>query len=151
MKMKMRRSFILVRHAEKKAEGRNPELTEAGKQRATKLIKLLQNTQLDEVFSTNYLRTVMTAEPIAQLKKLGVEIYDPSNLQQFAERLKTNYKGKRILVSGHSNTTPTLVNLLLENEVYQQIDEKDYGNFFHRKFERRKGTESVEDEVLRGS
>ncbi|MEL6925165.1 MAG: phosphoglycerate mutase family protein [Bacteroidota bacterium] len=121
--------IYLVRHAEKKKDGKDPELTSVGQQRATRLLKILQNTAIDAVYSTKYLRTIQTAEPLAQLKQVPVLDYNPRELATFAERLK-QMKGKRVLVSGHSNTTPSLVNLLIGNEVYKQIDESDYDNFY---------------------
>ena len=34
------------------------------------------------------------------------------------------------MVSGHSNTTPFLVNKIIEKEKYQQIEDTDYGSLF---------------------
>ena len=38
--------------------------------------------------------------------------------------------GGTVLISGHSNTTPMLVNRLIGKERYQQFDESDYDNLF---------------------
>ena len=36
--------------------------------------------------------------------------------------------GGTIVISGHSNTTPVLANLLLGEEKFKQFEDDDYGN-----------------------
>lgn len=105
----------LVRHAEKMDAGaskdpKNPDLTEAGKQRADLLARVLADAGVERIYSTDYVRTMATASPLA--RKLGVEVerYDPTDLAGFAKRLRE--RGGRVLISGHSNTTPALVEAL---------------------------------------
>ena len=122
--------IYLVRHAEKQHNGKNPELTKEGRERAVKLSELLKSTTIDEIFSTDYLRTKQTLETIANEKGLSITIYNPRELTSFAEMLKRDFVGKKIVVSGHSNTTPSLVNLLIGDSVYENINEDEYGYFF---------------------
>ena len=42
---------------------------------------------------------------------------------------KTN-QGKNVLIVGHSNTTPNLVNELLGKEKYPQIEDNNNGNLY---------------------
>lgn len=105
----------LVRHAEKGAAkgammSKDPGLTAQGKARAKALARLLKDAGIDYVFSSDYKRTRNTAQPIAKLLGVEVELYDPRNLDE----LSTIIKGKagRYLVVGHSNTTPSMVELL---------------------------------------
>lgn len=102
--------IYLVRHAEKTAERPDPELTEAGKARAEALADRLEDADLTAIFSSDYIRTRDTAAPIAARTGLDVQTYDASDMSLLADLLKI--MDGNILVSGHSNTTPELVDLL---------------------------------------
>ena len=102
--------IYLVRHAEKTAERPDPELTVAGKARAEALADRLEDAGLTAIYSSDYIRTRDTAAPIAARTGLDVQIYDASDMSALADQLKT--MDGHILVSGHSNTTPELVDLL---------------------------------------
>ncbi|GAB5454003.1 MAG: phosphoglycerate mutase family protein [Henriciella sp.] len=97
--------IYLVRHAEKQT-GDDPALTDAGKVRAETLAELLSDKGLTQIYSSDYKRTRETAAPIAERTRLEVQLYDPSDLDAFAETLKST-EGV-LLVVGHSNTTPPL-------------------------------------------
>lgn len=102
---------FLVRHAEKVEDGSSdPALTEQGVARSAALARLLADAGLDGIYSTDYVRTRETAGPVAEATGLAVESYDPGDLEAFAATLRA--KPGRYLVSGHSNTTPSLVELL---------------------------------------
>ncbi|WP_153913537.1 SixA phosphatase family protein [Shewanella sp. TC10] len=104
------KTIFLVRHAEKES-GSDPLLTIEGQSRAQNLANLLQSVPLDAIYSTDYHRTQDTAKPTASLKSLAITSYDPRKLSDFASLIKTN-QHQRILIVGHSNTTPELVRLL---------------------------------------
>ena len=112
---------FLVRHAEKTSNNTDPDLTQDGHARAIELSRLLQNVELTTIFSTNYLRTKNTAEPIAVLQNLQIMEYDPQDLAAFSKTI-INLEGKHLVV-GHSNTTPVLVELL-GGDAISEIDEK---------------------------
>ncbi len=121
----------LVRHAEKvKTKDQDPDLTQEGMERADRLQQILKAANIDQIFSTDYQRTQLTAAPTAQISGKKVVSYNPRDLEGFAEKLKLEKLGQRILVVGHSNTTPVVVNKLLGMEKYPQIDEADYGHLF---------------------
>lgn len=122
-------TFILVRHAEKDLtqSTNDPDLSAEGKARATRLAELLKKTQIDAVYSTEFKRTRQTVEPIAQLHSLNVMSYQPMVKDDFDLMLK-NHQGKTILVSGHSNTIPNLVNYLVGEDQYKNFEDTDYGN-----------------------
>lgn len=123
-------TFILVRHAEKGTDDpRNPSLNEVGKQRAEKLSEMLKDNAISALFSTPYKRTEQTLAPLAQAKNLKIESYDPRS-NEFVNDLLKKYKGGTIVISGHSNTTPFLVNYLLGEDTFQQLDESEYGKIF---------------------
>jgi phosphohistidine phosphatase SixA len=125
--------IYLVRHAETRfppyAESPpNPYLNEVGLARADELADELGTAGLDHVFSTEYNRTWSTALPVAHAAGLEVEAYDPRDLAGFAAQLHT-LRGS-ILVVGHSNTTPMLVEAL-GGEPGEPIDEKVEFNRFY--------------------
>ena len=122
-------TFILVRHAEKVLDGTSdPALTEAGIERAYNLLALLEETPITTIYSSNYKRTKMTIAPLAEAKKVEVLIYNPKNLKKFYSRLLKDDSGGIVVISGHSNTTPVLANLLLGEEKFKQFADDDYGN-----------------------
>ena len=100
---------FLVRHAEK-GDGPDPQLIQAGKERAKLLAHMLGESGIRQIHSTGYVRTLETAAPIAEQLGLEIRIYDPKRLEQLADILLT--EGGSHLVVGHSNTTPELVELL---------------------------------------
>ena len=100
----------LVRHTEKVDQSRDPELSQAGKERALELAKMLRSTGIEYIHSSDYIRTRETANPVAQTLGLTTEIYNPKELDSFAQKLRD--KGGVHLVVGHSNSTPSLVDLL---------------------------------------
>jgi len=122
-------SIYLVRHAEKMIiEGeKDPELTQLGLFRAQNIAKQLSSVGVTQIFSTDYKRTMQTAQPLADYQGIEIQQYDPKNLEAFAEQLK-QIKGV-VLVVGHSNTTPQLTQLLSHQEI-QEIQEDEYDNLY---------------------
>ena len=74
------------------------------------MVRVLGNAKITHIFSSGYKRTKATVQPLAQELKIDVELYDARALEPFAEVLK--HTSGRVVVSGHSNTTPALVELL---------------------------------------
>jgi len=123
-------TFILVRHAEKADDGtKDPALSEEGKSRAQRLAAHLNSTDLTAIYATPYLRTRSTVEGIAESHGLQILEYEPF-AGDLMNRMLTKHNGGKILIAGHSNTTPHLVNTLIGNERYSQLDESDYDNLF---------------------
>jgi len=123
-------TFILVRHAEKADDGTDdPPLNAIGKERAKALANHLKETDITAIYSTDYKRTIQTVRQIADAHGLEIKTDDP-----FADSVMVNMleaeSGGTVLISGHSNTTPTLVNKLISKEQYQQFDDRDYDNLF---------------------
>jgi len=132
-------TIYLVRHAEKELSAENPKdpaLTPCGEKRAESLANLLKNVQLDVIYSTEYIRTKETAQPVANEKEKELTYYDPVKLADFAKLLLKNKED--VLVVGHSNTTPVLAGLLIGedlepfdesiyNRIYQVVVAKDKG------------------------
>ena len=101
---------FIVRHGEKADDGEDPELSAEGQERARLLAKTLRSAAIEQVHSSDFIRTRDTAAPTAKASGLDVQLYDPRNLPDLAEKLRAI--GGRHLVVGHSNTTPPMVELL---------------------------------------
>lgn len=119
-------TIVLVRHAEKATDGKDPELSEAGVKRSHQLAALLQKTSIAEIYTTNYKRTKATVAPIALQKNLEPKVYEPSKEPELLAILDKN-KGKTILMVGHSNTTPWVANTITGSKL-EPFADGDFGN-----------------------
>ncbi|HNT50664.1 MAG TPA: phosphoglycerate mutase family protein [Cyclobacteriaceae bacterium] len=121
-------TVILVRHGEKSTDDpKDPELSEAGKQRAQQLMKVLKEIKVDAIYATPYKRTRNTVAPLANAKGLTVSNYDPSKKEEIDQMLQ-KFAGGTIVIAGHSNTVPGLANYLTGKNELQNFDDTDYDN-----------------------
>lgn len=130
------KAVFVVRHAEKASNANEPgvPLSEAGKARAQKLAALLKDTGITAVYSTDYVRTRATAEPLAQALHETLRIYSAKNAEgrpDAASLLDTLRKEPQavVLVVGHGDTVPGLLSAL---GVGQKIElgDHEYDNLF---------------------
>lgn len=124
-------TIYLIRHAEKdrsEGVGEDPELTEIGHARAQGWARVFREEPIDAVYSTNYQRTQQTAAPVAALFGLEVAIYEPNEIDP--ETFLEQHKGQHVLIVGHSNTTPMLVNRFIGQERYEQVADTVSGNLY---------------------
>ena len=134
-------TIYIVRHAEKEPvkagapmmEASDPPLSAAGRERALVLGDLLGSKGVKYIYSTNYKRTISTAQPLNEFTgKTRIEIYSSKkdSLDAFISKLKTIRKGN-VLVVGHSNTIDDLANKLCGTTVVPgDLDEKIYDNLY---------------------
>ena len=123
-------TIYLIRHSEKEIFSENqldPDLTECGIKRSEYLSSFFEDTDIENVYSTNYLRTIKTAAPTSLSKKAEIEYYDSNDLKLFSETLISSKKNS--LVVGHSNTTPVLAGLLTD-QFMQPFDESVYDRIY---------------------
>lgn len=126
------RAIILVRHAEKIADDMNARdvpLSKAGHERARLLAEMLKDSGITVIYATDTVRTRDTALPTA--KKLGLKI---KNLEQrdpagAVKRLQRENPNDVVLVVGHADTLPGLLEALGYNRAVR-IPSSDYTNFF---------------------
>lgn len=122
---------ILVRHAEKCAQPEdNPGLTPLGQERAMALVRALSDVSVDAIYSTPLDRTLDTVRPLAAERGIDI-IQTPIRagfLEAMVESIKASDAGT-VLVSGHSNTTPRVVNLLA-GTTYPDLDESEYDRLY---------------------
>jgi len=121
-------TLIFVRHAEKANDGgSDPELSAEGMKRASRLSEVLAKQGIDAIYSTDFKRTKNTVSPLAARLKLTVVIYT-SATAEYLRDIVQKYKGGTVVICGHSNTTPAMVNLLTRSETMKQFDDDDYNN-----------------------
>lgn len=133
-------TVFLVRHAEKADEPRqDPPLLEKGTARSAALARLLSNSEIKAIYTSQFLRTKLTAEPLA--KQLGLTVTamtlksNPKNPRQVAEEStaevvnKILANGQNALVVGHSNSIPDVIKML-GGDVVPTIDEQKFDDLF---------------------
>lgn len=124
-------TFYFIRHAEKdrsNPENIDPVLTQDGLGRAMHWAEILKEEDLDAIYTTDFERTEMTAAPTSVKQDITLKYYDPKALNM--EEFLSENKGKKVLVVGHSNTTPAFVNALLGEERFGELDDYAFGNLF---------------------
>ncbi len=128
-------TVIFVRHAERATfPVEDPGLSEAGKLRAAELARQLVDADVvagvDAIYSTSFRRTEETAQPVASALSLPITTYDASNTETIMDEIVRDYKGKIILVVGHSNTIPELIGNMGASKKVPQIDENEFDNIY---------------------
>ncbi len=102
-------TVYLVRHAEKDGPGDDAGLTDAGKARARALAHVLEDVKLSAIFVSSVPRTSLTAQPTKEMSGLEPLQRNPT---QTAEAVEGAFKGKTVLVVGHSDTVGTIAQKL---------------------------------------
>lgn len=123
--------YYLIRHAEKdrsNPDNKDPELTETGQARALVWASHFEDKILDYIYSSDYARTRQTAQPTANSKRMEVLLYEPGKL--YGEEFLEKTVNKRVLIVGHSNTIPALVNDLIGSEDFEDMDDTDNASIF---------------------
>ncbi len=121
---------IIVRHAEKAAEpADDPPLTDDGQRRAALLARLAGSSGASSVYATQYLRTQQTVEPLAVELGLTIQQRDAGDVDGLVQQILAENKGQTVVIAGHSNTVPMLVEKLTAKPV-PAIEETDYDNLY---------------------
>lgn len=124
------RTVILVRHAER-AEGNDPSvgITEAGRCRATVLARMLSDAKVRSIYTSELARTQQTAEPLAQRLGIKSEVVAASDIDTLVAKLRARTGEWTVLVVGHSNTIPAIVERLT-GESEPTIGDGEYDRMF---------------------
>lgn len=110
---------LLVRHAEKASDAEDSPLTEAGAERARALVRVAEGAGVSAIYSTQFKRNRDTAQPLSDRLKLAVTELPIPDLQNpgdygktLARALLEKHAGQTVLVVGHSNTIPLVLEAL---------------------------------------
>lgn len=126
-------SVFIVRHAEKDLSQQgntNPPLSGEGLQRSYDLFERLKKERIAGVFSTNTQRTIQTGTPLAQAIRKEILLYEPAKNDELVKQIRQFYKGKKVLVVGHSNTILTIVRAFGVQPSMTQIPDTRYNLLF---------------------
>jgi broad specificity phosphatase PhoE len=119
------KTIYIVRHAEKILVGDDPELNVAGTVRSKKLAQILENEDIQHIYSTNTIRTKATVQPLAEKLGVSLEIYDINNHDDLVNDLRKN-KGDAVVV-GHSNSLHHLANYFVgKGPKISEVEDDDY-------------------------
>jgi phosphohistidine phosphatase SixA len=105
-------TIYLVRHAEKQSGGSDPQLSLQGQRRALDLAMHLRDASIQAIFVSEYQRTQKTAQPLADLLKIKPTVIPGKDLSQLITLLQADTSNGAVLVVGHSNTVPEIVQAL---------------------------------------
>lgn len=122
-------TVVVVRHAEKKGAGDDPDLSEAGVVRSLRLAETLAGADVAAVYTSEFKRTAATAGPLCQSKKLQPKIVPAADATALAARLKKDNPGRVAVVVGHSNTVPAILKALGVKEPIA-IGDDEYDRMF---------------------
>lgn len=125
--------FFCVRHAEKAEDDPyDPELSALGDARAERLGRIMAEAGLDAVYTTPAKRTRLTAEPVCRRGETPPVItYEPGKQEEWLIELLPQSQGKKIMVVGHQNNIPYLLNQLKGGGFeFDHISNYNFGKFF---------------------
>jgi broad specificity phosphatase PhoE len=115
---------VIVRHAEKAAKGGNdPDLSSAGRTRADALARILKDSRITTIFTSEFKRTQQTAAPTvtsAHVPPTVVAAKDTAALVAKLHQLNGN-----ALVVAHGDTIPNIIKALGVNSTIN-IPDVDY-------------------------
>ncbi|UZK69885.1 histidine phosphatase family protein [Sphingomonas sp. S1-29] len=100
----------VVRHFDTPKGVQDAELTAQGQARAEALVRWFAGKPLDAIFVTPFRRSRQTIAPLAAAQGIVPVVYDWE--QQAAAVARIRAGGGAVLVVGHSNTVPDLVEAL---------------------------------------
>jgi len=101
-----------VRHAEKDTTSpdRDMPLAAAGRRRARELARVLGEAGITTIYATPTRRAMETGAPLAE--RVGDSLRIVKDTAELVRRLETRHWGSRVLVIGHSDTVPDIVEAL---------------------------------------
>lgn len=107
-------TVILVRHAEKLLTGGDVPLKEPeGTERARALIPVVRDAGVSVAIASKYRRTQMTIAPVVEALALSPEnVLVATEVEEVASRILDHLRGRTVLVAGHSDTVPQIVEAL---------------------------------------
>src|SRR6266478_1674288 len=115
---------VIVRHAEKAANGGNdPDLSLAGRARAEALARILKDSGIRAIFTSEFKRTQETAAPTATSTHLTPTMVAAKDTAALVARL--HHLNGNALVVGHGDTIPNIVKALGINRSIN-IPDADY-------------------------
>jgi phosphohistidine phosphatase SixA len=120
-------NIYVMRHLQK-AEGADPPLSELGRSNARLLPDLVRRHPPRAIYVSTTRRARETAAPLAEALGITPQEYDPRDTPALLARL--NAERRTVLVVGHSNTVPDIVEGVGGRRP-DPIDEATYGWIYY--------------------
>jgi broad specificity phosphatase PhoE len=122
-------TVVVVRHAEKELGSiDNSPLAPEGELRAERLAQMFGRSngvgKLDAIYVSDTRRTQQTAAPLAARLRLQPVILPAGDSQFVARRAVHDHPGGTVLVVGHSNTIPEIVERISGIEIAPPAEDK---------------------------
>lgn len=117
--------IYVVRHYDTPAGERDPDLLPPGKARAEALVKWFRGKKLKAIYVSDFKRTRQTAAPLATERGITPEVYDPRDTPAIVARARA--AKAPVLIVGHSNTVPDIVQQL-GGERPADLQHEDFGD-----------------------
>ena len=122
-------AIFLVRHADRLDDSEDTPLSKAGEARAQLLARLLKDAGVTAIYTSQFQRTIKTAEPLAsalKIKPLGIPVADREGL---FNRIRADNRDDIILIVSHERSMPVLLKLFGHPEDIK-IAPIEYDNLF---------------------
>ena len=113
----------VMRHLERDA-GKDPSLNATGAKHAEELARWFRRDRPKAIFVTPFKRAQETAAPLARRLRITPVTYDPAKPEAMLAQVKAS-KGP-VLIVGHSNTVPKIVEAL-GGPAGPDLADTDYG------------------------
>jgi broad specificity phosphatase PhoE len=105
------KAVFVVRHAERADQSRDSALSAAGEARAAALARHLKDAGITAAFVTDLQRTRLTAAPLTDALGLKPIVLSAAATKDAVDRITREHAQDIVLVVGHSNTVPEVLNL----------------------------------------
>jgi broad specificity phosphatase PhoE len=122
------RTIVLVRHGERITPDGDVALSAKGRERAKALSYMVANLDLHAIYTSQMIRTIETAAPVAEATRLKSEVIPVAKTDALVEKLKQLPPGRSALVVSHSGTIPTIVEKLGAGKV-PPVSEDEFDRF----------------------
>lgn len=117
--------IYVLRHTEKSSyDESDPDLSEYGVDHAKYWKSVLQHIKFDRIYTTDFKRNIKTAAIISKDSGVKTEIYHPMSFEVL--KFINKIKGQKVLIIGHSNTIPDMVNRIIGESKYPPMNHKNY-------------------------
>ena len=111
-------TIFIVRHADRYGTEPDPDITPEGRRQAAALAKLLSDSHVTRIFTSEAVRTQQTAGPTGQRFHVKPVIIDSKDTRTLAEQVRGGlHQGESTLVVGHRATVPRIVKELTGTDV----------------------------------
>lgn len=122
-------TIFVVRHAERADASADSALSPAGDARAVRLATMLKDAGVTKIYTTDLKRTIQTAAPLAAALHLTATALKAADHEALLEKVRAASPQDRLLIVGHSNTVPAVLQALGVTPAIA-IADSEYDNLF---------------------